>query len=231
VFSSKNAPTSDVRERLAEAVMKDTRVRGVGWQTITFGEKRQVAIVVMVQKRFGKVVIANALKECGLENKVEGFGSLKFTGTTCTRLERIKRDISTIKPGPTKAAKPDHDNSSTSEDDEPRKRKAPAHKRQRRPQRAKKQGGRTAAAAAADSDSGGESDRGKQIRIAGTAAAAAAAPAPQRTEDVAALQQEVTAATQRAHDLSSAVCELLLDLGEAIGSGTTLPDEVGLHLR
>jgi hypothetical protein len=36
VFSSKNAPTSDVRERLAEAVMKDTRVRGVGWQTITF---------------------------------------------------------------------------------------------------------------------------------------------------------------------------------------------------
>eukprot|EP00953_Heterococcus_sp_UTEX-ZZ885_P000780 940-Heterococcus_DN1.PRE.1 len=181
VFSSKNAPTSDVRERLAEAVMKYERVRGVGWQKITCGEKWHLAIVVKAKERFGKVVIENALNECGLEDKVEGYGLLKLTtGGAFIPLKLIKGDISTIKPGPKKAAKPDHD-SSTSEDDEPRKRKAPAHKRQRRP-RAKQQGGRTAAAADADTDSGGESDRGKQMRIAGTAAAAAAAaaaPAPQ----------------------------------------------------
>jgi hypothetical protein len=87
-----------------------------------------------------------------------------------------------------------------SDSDEPRKRKA--HKRQRRPQRAKQQGGRTAAAAAADSDSGGVSDSGnaQQIPTAGTAlaaaAVAAATPAPQRTEDVAALQQVQAIATQ-----------------------------------
>jgi hypothetical protein len=121
--------------------------------------------IVMARKRFGKVVIENALKECGLENKVEGYGLLKLTtGGAFTPLKLIKGDVSTIKPGPKKAAKPDHD-SSTSEDDEPRKRKAPAHKRQRRPQRAKQQGGRTAAAADADTDSGGESDRGEQILL------------------------------------------------------------------
>jgi hypothetical protein len=193
VFPSKNAPTSDVRERLAEAVMDDERVRGVGWQKITFGENWHLAMVLKAKKRFGKVVIENALNECGLEDKVEGYGLLKLTtGAASKPLKLIKGDISTIKPGPKKAAKPDHD-SSTSEDDEPRKRKA--HKRQRRPQRAKQQGGRIAAAAEdADTDSGGESDRGKQMRIAGKAAAAAVAP--QRTEDVAALQQVQAIATQ-----------------------------------
>jgi type IV secretory pathway VirB10-like protein len=152
VFYSKNA------QCLAEAVLEDDHVRGVGWQKITFGEKWHLAIV-KAKERFGKVVIENALNECGLERKVEGYGLLKLTTDAAfTPLELNKGDISTIKPGPKKAAKPDHDNSSTSEDDEPRKQKTPAHKRQRRPQRAKKQGGRTAAAAAADSDSGGESE-------------------------------------------------------------------------
>jgi DNA repair exonuclease SbcCD ATPase subunit len=136
-------------------------------------------------------VIQNALNECGLEDKVEGYGLLKLNGADFTPLKLIRGDISIIYPGPKPAAKPDRD-SLTSEDDEPRKRKA--HKRQRRPQRAKQQGGRTAAAAA-DSDRGGESDSGHaQLPSAGTAVAAA--PAPQRTEDVAALQQVQAIATQ-----------------------------------
>jgi hypothetical protein len=193
VFPSKNGPTVDIRERLAEAVMKDERVRGVGWQEIIYSKKRQVAIAVKVKERFGKVVIQNALNECGLEDKVEGYGLLKLNGAEFTPLKLIRGDVSIIYSGTKPAAKPDRD-SLTSEDDEPRKRKAPAHKRQRRPQRAKQQGGRTAAAAA-DSDRGGESDSGNaQLPSAGTAVAAT--PAPQRTEDVAALQQVQAIATQ-----------------------------------
>jgi hypothetical protein len=209
VFPSKNGPTADVRERLAEAVMKDERVRGVGWQKLIYGKKRQVAIAVMVKERFGKVVIQNARNECGLEDKIEGYGLLKLNGAEFTPLKLIRGDISIIYPGPKPAPKPDRD-SRTSEDDEPRKRKAPAHKRQRRPQRAKQQGGRTAAAA--DSDRAGESGsrNAQQIPSAGTALAAAAAaavaaatPAPQRTEDVAALQQVQAIATQRGIAASS----------------------------
>jgi hypothetical protein len=154
VFSSKNAPTGDVRERLAEAVMEGERVRGVGWQKIIFGEKWHLAIVLMAKKRFGKVVIENALSECGLEDEVKGYGLIELTtGAAFTRLKRIKGDISTIKPGPRKAAQPDHD-SSASEDTEPRKRKAPAHKGQPR----KRSGAAAAAAAVADDNSDSDSD-------------------------------------------------------------------------
>jgi hypothetical protein len=46
----------------------------------------------------------------------------------------------------------------------------------------------------------------------------------------AALQQKVTAATQRADDIGSAVRGVLLDLGESLGSGTSIP-EVGPRLH
>jgi chromosome segregation ATPase len=49
----------------------------------------------------------------------------------------------------------------------------------------------------------------------------------ERETTAAALQKEVTAA----NDTATAVCDLLLDLGETLGVGTSSPNEVRTHFR
>eukprot|EP00953_Heterococcus_sp_UTEX-ZZ885_P024600 13451-Heterococcus_DN1.PRE.2 len=106
VFSKKNAPTADEEKNLAEVLNEDKRVGGVGQNTMTYKKEHYVAFVVQANEnqRFGKLLLTEALFQCGLKQRVHNYGKLKLTGAAVTLL-RSWGEISVRSPGPKKAAR------------------------------------------------------------------------------------------------------------------------------
>jgi hypothetical protein len=173
VFTNEKAPTAKERQKLADNLMQEERVKGVGWQKLTSDRETYVAIVVQgtgdSRFKFHKNVLKDAIAAHSLQERVgDNYGMLKLFGATCTPLVCILGDISTEGPGPNK-------------------RKTSAGKGEPKRQRvtARSQKKRSGAAAAVHSDSEDNNDSRvegfnssnrsrKAIRAAGRTSAAAA---------------------------------------------------------